>query len=46
MANIHHEAVGNLVATADVVSNHVHADSTKATYQGRLNKFIMFLYIY
>ena len=43
-ANIHQEAVGNLVATADVVSNHIHAESTKATYNGRLIKFIMFLY--
>ena len=44
-ANIHQEAVGNLVATADVFSNHIHAESTKTTYHGRLTKkFIMFLY--
>ena len=43
-ANIHHEAVGDLVATADIVSNHIHAESTKTTYHGRLTKFITFLY--
>ena len=43
-ASIQPEAVGDLVATADIVSNHIHAESTKSTYHSRLTKFIMFLY--